>query len=84
MIQYDFFKRSAWSNQCFGKDLKTYSEGYLDGDKKDAEKTCKVKKRGTNQLAKCEFPFKFKDKTHHGCIDYIDIKNSQKIPCEPW
>ena len=36
----------------------------------------------------CEFPFKYKGETHYGCIDYIDVKNGQKVPLnkgdKPW
>ena len=46
--------------------------------------SCRVVNKGTNQFMQCEFPFKFKGKTYNGCIDYIDIKNGQKVPGDPW
>merc|ERR1712217_21141 len=48
------------------------------------KESCKVRDQATKRLVECEFPFKFKGETHNGCIDYIDVKNGQKIPGKPW
>ena len=46
--------------------------------------SCRVKDVSTNKFTRCKFPFKFKGEMHNGCIDYIDVKNGQKIPGDPW
>lgn len=46
--------------------------------------SCKVREDATKKIKQCQFPFKFKGKTHHGCIDYVDVQNGQKIPGDPW
>ena len=43
-----------------------------------------MKDKATKRFQKCQFPFKFKGKTHNGCIDFIDIRNGKKVPGEPW
>ena len=43
-----------------------------------------MKDKATKRFQKCQFPFKFKDKTHNGCIDFIDIRNGKKVPGKPW
>ena len=43
-----------------------------------------MKDKATKRFQKCQFPFKFKDKTHNGCIDFIDIRNGKKVPGDPW
>ena len=36
--------------------------------------SCKVRDKATNRRVKCQFPFKFKGRTHNGCIDYTPKK----------
>ena len=48
------------------------------------KESCRVRDRATRKFVQCEFPFKYKGKTHNGCIDYIDIKNGTKVPGELW
>merc|ERR1712217_422 len=45
---------------------------------------CKVKEKATNKPTKCQFPFKFKGKTFNKCIDFIDIKDGEKVLGKPW
>merc|ERR1712217_884391 len=59
--------------------------GSIVGEKIDPSKgSCRVKDLATKQFLQCEFPFKFKGQTYNGCIDFIDIKNGQKVPGKPW
>merc|ERR1711997_832623 len=53
--------------------------------------SCKVNEKATNKVIQCEFPFKFKGETHNKCVDYVDVKNGEKVkvvrnnvPVKPW
>ena len=49
------------------------------------EKSCKVREKSSNKLTQCEFPFKFKGRTHNSCIDYVDIlPGGKEVKDEPW
>ena len=44
--------------------------------------SCRVRESSSKTTKECEFPFKFEGETHNSCIDFLEIKDGQKIPTQ--
>ena len=72
----DFFNQLLFQHNC--PDLPALSNMV------SITESCWVREEATKKSKQCQFPFRFKGRTHNGCIDYIDVQNGQNLPGNPW